>query len=146
MPGSIRVEASVLFGYMQKIMDVASMLEDMRAKASQKAVDLIDAEEYQGKALEEMSLFYNSINIHIQKLILFYGKAIEYIGNVFEEMRYAESEIINMLQGYVASANETNPADPVKPTSPQNVKKCSVCGLEVTPSSTTCPVCGAKVK
>ena len=50
---------------------------------------------YQGEALEEMEAFFQSLEAHLQKMILLYQVASAYVSKVYTEMYYNEEQLIS---------------------------------------------------
>ena len=102
MPGNeIKVNADVLFGYIQRISNIIMDLSGLLARSANPAVEHVNSNAYQGQALSEIQLFYESMAIHIGRLASFYGKAAEYVGYAFEQMNYTDEEIATALLNYL---------------------------------------------
>ena len=109
MPGNeIKVDGAILFGYIQWISEIIADLSDLLSRSAQPASELVFSGKYQGEALDEICTFYKSMEIHIGRLASFYGKAAEYVGYAFEQMKYTDDEIATALLNYLDSQTNSS--------------------------------------
>lgn len=52
---------------------------------------------YRGSAKEEMKLFFNSLESHLQRMIFLYQAASSYISNAYQTMYYNEEQLIDWI-------------------------------------------------
>ena len=67
---------------------------------------------YTGKATEEMSLYFSGLTVHVQKLIMLYEKAMQFVLYAFQQLNITDEEQANIIlnrleqEGYLISVEE----------------------------------------
>lgn len=93
--------------------DLQNIITDLSQAAQ--ALDLVNQTiptAYAGKASEEISLYFSSLTVHVQKLTMFYEKAMQFVLYAFQQLKLSDEEqakiIFNQLvqQGYLESVGE----------------------------------------
>lgn len=96
-------ETEILIGvkmieYMRSVESVLLELGDALVYTLKCKSILEDGNAYEGKALEEMNLYFQSLDAHLQKLVLFYQAAETYLANAFVTMYNTEEEVLEILE------------------------------------------------
>ena len=52
---------------------------------------------YRGKAKDEIKLFFDSLESHLQRMLFLYGAAFSYITNAYQTMYYNEEQLVDWV-------------------------------------------------
>ncbi len=102
MDGKIQVGESLL-DYMKEVEKIQAKVKEAAYLAMDCRMNIMDAETYQGMALEPQQLFFCSLAEHLQKMILLYQASVSYLSNTYMTMYYSDEQladyIIRRLEG-----------------------------------------------
>lgn len=96
MDDEIRVGASLL-GYMTKLAEIYTEVSTAYSLLRENMELLTDPENYQGLAAGEMYSFLTYLDNHLQRFILFYDIANEYLNNTYTTYYRNEQQLIDFL-------------------------------------------------
>lgn len=86
MPAELEIKVSErLLDYIEELERIEGILLDSLEKIGS-IVDIVNVgEAYQGGNSDELYLFYHSLQLHVEKIMLFYKIAITYANHTYEE-------------------------------------------------------------
>ena len=103
--GEIKIGESLLNHYqsLTEIMTKLLTAYDLSAECNKLINDGIT---YEGKAVEELQLFFSSLEMNINKLCVLYKSAAEYVINTYKTHYYNEEQLINWIISQLGNETE----------------------------------------
>lgn len=97
-----------LLSYACQLIDTLKILHDAYTVCN-RAKDRVDADMYEGRALDEMKQFFGSLTIHVGQLMTLYQTGLEYVRKSYQTMHRTDDELVQMylakLEGKEAEEN-----------------------------------------
>ena len=87
----IKVGNSVL-DYMSEFFTIAELMQQACVSCT-KAEKRINGDMYNGKALEDMKEFFNSLTSNTERLYILYQKGFQYMQNTVKEFHYSDEQL-----------------------------------------------------
>ena len=99
MAGQINV-GDELLDYLMEIDKITSELTQAMTHIGIARKIMLDTDNYEGAATEEISLFFTSLELHMQRLQMFYQAAFSYVNGVYTEFYYTEEQLAAWICDY----------------------------------------------
>ena len=99
MADEIKIGEEVL-DYIAELGNIGAELQEAYTYAVRCVTNLSEGS-YQGMAEEEVKLFFNSLESHLQRMIFLYQAAASYISNAYRTMYYNEEQLVDWIIGQI---------------------------------------------
>ncbi len=105
--GEIKVGGEDVLNYASEFLAISQLLEEAYVYCA-RAENRINEDMYQGKALDEMKLFFRSLSSNTSKLYLLYQKAFQYTQNTYKEFYYNDRQLAQWVIAEICKAGGSN--------------------------------------
>lgn len=99
MAGQINV-GDELLDYLMEIDGITSEINQAVTHIEIAQKIMLDTDHYEGAATEEISLFFTSLLLHMQRMLMLYQSAFSYVDGVYTEFYYTEEQLIAWICDY----------------------------------------------
>ncbi len=105
MENEIGIGEEVL-DYISELMMIQEELQEAELYAISCKSNVMGAEGYQGEAKEELELFFNSLESHLQRMIFLYQASSSYIKNAYQTLWYNEEQVMDWIVNQIGGGKK----------------------------------------
>ena len=85
-----------LLHYMKPLYEITEELNDVKSAVGKIIEQLSGEDVYQGKSKEEMQTYFDSLNMHVDRLLTFYAAANTYLLNSITQYQYTDEQMARL--------------------------------------------------